>query len=88
MSYDHTYTFPRRLYSEENPESCDFGSDCNRDITVEENEGDAYLIDLYRERKFLYDKREPDFKDNLKKDNAWQEISQIMLNKGKVELLL
>lgn len=51
-------------------------------IHVPEKVGDDYLIELYRERRFLYDKKNRDFKDNDLKNNAWKEISLIM-TKGK-----
>lgn len=47
-------------------------------ICVPEKIGDEYLIELYRERRFLYDKRHRDFKDNELKKTAWEEISSIM----------
>lgn len=52
------------------------GDDTN--ICISEKVGDDYLIELYRERKFLYDKKDRDFKDNEMKNNAWEEISTIM----------
>ncbi|XP_067205455.1 uncharacterized protein [Linepithema humile] len=51
-------------------------------IAIEEKNGDAFLIELYRERLFLYNKRHNDFKDRIIKDNAWNEMSKIMLNKN------
>jgi len=50
----------------------------NTNINVPEKIGDDYLIELYRERRFLYDKKHRDFKDNELKHNAWEEISLIM----------
>lgn len=46
---------------------------------LEEKSGDELLIELYRERPFLYDKSNASFKDSLMKQNAWIEISKIML---------
>lgn len=59
-------------------------------INVPEKVDDNYLIQLYRERRFLYDKSHRDFKDNELKNNAWKEISSIMKDKnfGKYKLLL
>ncbi|XP_018308414.1 uncharacterized protein, partial [Mycetomoellerius zeteki] len=48
------------------------------DINIEEKKGDELLIELYRERTFLYDKSNINFKDCLMKQNAWLEISKIM----------
>ncbi|XP_011161138.1 uncharacterized protein LOC105196748 isoform X2 [Solenopsis invicta] len=47
-------------------------------VTIEEKEGDDVLIELYKERKFLYDNSHQDFKNKQKKENAWIEISHIM----------
>jgi len=52
--------------------------DAATNICVKEKVGDEYLIELYRQRKFLYDKKDRDFKDNEVKNNAWEEISRIM----------
>jgi len=52
------------------------------DIKIEEKVGDDYLIELYRERRFLYDKQDRNFKDNKMKENAWLEISKIMNDKN------
>lgn len=32
------------------------------------------LINAVRERRFLYDKCDPSYKDKVKKNNAWEEI--------------
>ncbi|KYQ54062.1 hypothetical protein ALC60_07031, partial [Trachymyrmex zeteki] len=50
-------------------------------IAIEEKEGDDFLIELYRERKFLYDKSHRDFKNKQIKENAWFEISTISCNR-------
>lgn len=49
-------------------------------ISIEEKDGDAFLIELYRERPFLYNKAHKDFKNKIIKDNAWNEVSKIMQN--------
>lgn len=54
----------------------------NDDLNIDEKVGDDYLIDLYRERRFLYDKRDKNFKDNVMKETAWLEISKIMIEKN------
>lgn len=56
------------------------------DIFIEEKDGDALLIELYRERPFLYNKSHKNFKDKLIKDNAWNEISKIMQDRNYGEL--
>ncbi|XP_036147417.1 uncharacterized protein LOC105834577 [Monomorium pharaonis] len=58
--------------------------DCDNDcdptcITIKEKTGDELLIELYRERPFLYDKSNINFKDCIMKQNAWIEISKIMI---------
>lgn len=54
--------------------------DCDKPtcVNIEEMKGDEFLIELYRERPFLYDKKNSSFKDCLIKQNAWNEISKIM----------
>jgi len=52
------------------------------DSKIDEKKGENYLIALYRERYFLYDKRDKNFKDNEMKINAWSEISKIMIEKN------
>jgi len=52
------------------------------DLKIDEKKGDNYLIDLYRERRFLYDKQDKNFKNNEMKANAWSEISKIMIEKN------
>lgn len=47
-------------------------------VIIEEKTGDEFLIELYRERSFLYDKSNINFKDCLMKQNAWIELSKIM----------
>jgi len=56
---------------------CDNGCE-SASIDIEEKSGDELLIELYRERPFLYDKNNTSFKDCLMKQNAWVEISKIM----------
>ncbi|KYM94016.1 hypothetical protein ALC62_15373 [Cyphomyrmex costatus] len=53
--------------------------DDSENIIIEEKGGDEFLIALYRERPFLYDKKNPNFKDTLMKENAWNEISKTMI---------
>ncbi|XP_024893637.1 uncharacterized protein LOC112468611 [Temnothorax curvispinosus] len=55
-----------------------FSNDSESIISAEKS-GDGFLIKLYRERSFLYDKRNPTFKDKLMKQNAWNEISKTMI---------
>lgn len=51
----------------------------SENVIVEERNGDDFLIELYRERPFLYDKKNSNFKNILMKENAWKEISKIMI---------
>ncbi|KYN21990.1 hypothetical protein ALC57_05625 [Trachymyrmex cornetzi] len=53
--------------------------DDSENIIIEEKNGDKFLIALYRERSFLYDKKNVNFKDTLMKENAWNEISKTMI---------
>lgn len=61
-----------------------YNEESNRDddIPIERKDGDAFLIELYRERPFLYNKEHRDFKNKIIKDNAWNEISTIMQNEN------
>lgn len=52
----------------------------NSENIVEERNGDEFLIELYRERPFLYDKKNQNFKNILIKENGWKEISKIMIS--------
>lgn len=49
-------------------------------INIEERngDGDELLIELYKERSFLYDKNNISFKDRSMKQKAWIEMSKIM----------
>lgn len=48
--------------------------------TIDENEldGDALLISLVRNYPYLYNKELSDFKDTIKKQNAWTEIGSVL----------
>lgn len=78
MEMDHFYSqeWPDNETINETEIGNATGDDTN--ICISEKVGDDYLIELYRERKFLYDKKDRDFKDNEMKNNAWEEISTIM----------
>lgn len=67
-------------------ETCDDPD--NEEIIVEEKSGDKFLIKLYRERSFLYDKKNPNFKDTSMKENGWEEISKIMIETNCGNFLL
>ncbi|XP_011873622.1 PREDICTED: uncharacterized protein LOC105565222 isoform X2 [Vollenhovia emeryi] len=47
--------------------------------SIEDKNSDDYLIELFRERSFLYDKSNPDFKNTLMKQDAWNKISHTMI---------
>ncbi|XP_011689937.1 PREDICTED: uncharacterized protein LOC105451269 [Wasmannia auropunctata] len=51
----------------------------SENLIFNEKSGDEFLIALYRERPFLYDKQNQNFKDTLMKQNAWNEISKTMI---------
>lgn len=73
---DHQYYHSNAyIYSEDIPNETE-------NISIEEKDSDALLIELYRERPFLYNKGHNDFKNKIIKDNAWNEISKIMRNKN------
>lgn len=66
----------------------DIKNERENEICIEEKDGDAFLIDLYRERSFLYDKSHNDFKNKIIRDNAWNEISKIMQDKhGELNII-
>lgn len=46
---------------------------------VREKNGDDVLIELFKQREFLYDKNDPDFKNSTIKQKAWMEISKMMI---------
>ncbi|XP_039310476.1 uncharacterized protein LOC113005591 [Solenopsis invicta] len=74
---DHQYCFDMQYVCNE-----DISNEKKSDIFIEEKDGDSFLIKLYRERPFLYNKGHKDFKDKLIKDNASNEISKIMQDKN------
>lgn len=65
------------LSDEISTDDCDNGC-IPASVDIEEKSGDKLLIELYRERPFLYDKSNASFKDCLMKQNAWIEIFKIM----------
>ena len=75
------------MLTHKNIDNQDIGNvfDDSENIIIEEKSGDDFLIELFRERSFLYDKSNPNFKDTLMKHNAWNEISKTMIetNCGK-----
>ncbi|XP_012538708.2 uncharacterized protein LOC105838004 [Monomorium pharaonis] len=77
---DHHYTSLTDTYDSD-PVVYFENMECSPEIIVEEKEGDDVLIELYKERKFLYDNSHQDFKNKQKKENAWLEISNIMQQK-------
>lgn len=68
MDDDHNYSSNNKCMEYilvENVESS------SANIVIEEKEGDDFLIELYRERIYLYDKSHRDFKNKIIKENAW-----------------
>lgn len=45
------------------------------------NEEIGTIISAVQKRPFLYDKRHPDYKQNNKKDTAWEQIAATLQNK-------
>lgn len=39
------------------------------------------IISAVQKRPYLYDKRHPDYKQNAKKDTAWEQIAATLTNK-------
>ncbi|XP_018338322.1 PREDICTED: uncharacterized protein LOC108746202 isoform X1 [Trachymyrmex septentrionalis] len=59
--------------------------DCVKSLSenvIEGKESDDFLIQLYKERRYLYDKSHKDFQNKQIKENAWFEISTIMQQKN------
>lgn len=73
---DHQYYESNAYTYDEEPEK-------RANVSIQEKDSDALLIELYKERPFLYNKGHNDFKNKIIKDNAWNEISKIMKNCGK-----
>lgn len=82
---DHTFYFYDSQYQNEN----DFNELNNEDDSQNEKENsygvdqneideDALLISLVRNYSYLYNKELTDFKDIIKKQNAWTEIGNIL----------
>jgi len=76
MDHSYSYEFLEESFDNE------MSTNKDDDLKIDEKEGEDYLIDLYRERRFLYDKRDKNFKNNEMKANAWSEISKIMIEKN------
>ncbi|XP_066589208.1 uncharacterized protein [Prorops nasuta] len=47
--------------------------------------GEELLIELFKERPFLYDNQHPGFKDITARQNAWMDISKIMIENNDDE---
>ncbi|XP_050447813.1 LOW QUALITY PROTEIN: uncharacterized protein LOC126849726 [Cataglyphis hispanica] len=67
---DHDSYYYASSYQDED-EDFDYGS-------KNKMSGDALLISLVRDHPYLYNKELTDFKDSLKKQNAWVEIASVM----------
>lgn len=68
---DHDSYYYASSYQDED-EDFDDGKNKN------EMSGDALLISLVRDYPYLYNKELTDFKDSIKKQNAWIEIANVM----------
>lgn len=49
-----------------------------------EGSNNENLIDLMRECSFLFDERHPDYKDAVKKAEAWRDIGDELHQSGKL----
>ncbi|XP_029162393.1 transcription factor Adf-1-like [Nylanderia fulva] len=70
---DHDSYYYASLYQDEDDEDFDYGENKNEEMSE-----DALLISLVRDHPYLYNKELTDFKDTIKKQNAWVEIASIM----------
>lgn len=52
-------------------------------ILYVEKEGDELFIDVVKSYLHLYDKRNPNYKDIIMKNNSWAEVASIMNWTGK-----
>ena len=83
---DHDYCIEPRArhylgndYQDDNDTSSTFNEvDCTQNIL----DGDSILISLVQSHPYLYNKQLSDFKDSVKKENAWVEIARILNMKG------
>lgn len=76
---DHnSYSFYSQYHEDEN--SCEVENLYENENEVDQNEtdGDALLVSLVRDHPYLYNKELTDFKDCIKKQNAWTEIGMIL----------
>ncbi|XP_029163688.1 transcription factor Adf-1-like, partial [Nylanderia fulva] len=73
---DHNmYTFQSQYQQDDALENENYYSVINEDVSLEYEDEDAILISLVQDYPFLYNKELTDFKDNIKKQNAWAEIA-------------
>ncbi|XP_029162901.1 transcription factor Adf-1-like [Nylanderia fulva] len=73
---DHSmYTFQSQYQQDDALENENYYSVINEDVSLEYEDEDAILISLVQDYPFLYNKELTDFKDNIKKQNAWAEIA-------------
>lgn len=83
MSFnDHQYSDKNQFLD------CDQENDTSIDNDVKDSSenyksGDDLLIDLVRSYPHLWDKSNKDFKDSIKKDTSWEEISAVFHISGK-----
>jgi len=80
---DHDSYYYASSYQDEDED--DFNDESNE--SKNEMSGDALLISLVRDHPYLYNKELTDFKDSIKKQNAWVEIANIMNMTGTYIIL-
>lgn len=80
--YNSQYINKTNIYEIENQNYYDsLTEDGNGNLELKnqsEVDGDTLLISLVRNHPYLYNKELTDFKDTMKKQNAWREIGNIL----------
>jgi len=70
---DHCYYFKSHYQNDD---------DFHEIVFQDEMDRDGILISLVQSHPYLYNKELSDFKDGVKKENAWIEIARILNMKG------
>lgn len=55
---------------------------CSNENIIKKGDSDDYLVELYRERRCLYDANHRNFKNKQIKEKAWREIAANMQQKN------
>lgn len=76
---DHnSYYFDSQYHEDENFYEVQNQNENENEVDQNETDGDALLISLVWDHPYLYNKELTDFKDSIKKQNAWSEIANIL----------